>query len=115
VTPWGVVIRLDWIIRSSLEHQPMDGMVIGHSASAETALTSPLRSSRVEPTRAWRIITSDQHSTAWDGERLLFDFNYQAMGISPQECFDRAYKEELTPGKLRVTHLAKHWKTEVRH
>jgi hypothetical protein len=70
---------------------------------------------RVEPTRAWRIITSDQHSTAWDGERLLFDFNYQAMGISPQECFDRAYKEELTPGKLRVTHLAKHWKTEVRH
>jgi hypothetical protein len=69
----------------------------------------------VEPTRAWRIITSDAHSTAWDGDRLLFDFNFQAMGIPPQECFDLAYKEELAPGKLRVAHLARHWKTEVHH
>jgi len=68
---------------------------------------------RVEPTRAWRIITSDEHSTVWDGDRLLFDFNFQAMGISPQECFDLAYKEELAPGKLLVVHFAEHWKTEV--
>jgi hypothetical protein len=69
---------------------------------------------QVEPTRAWRIITSDKHSTVWDGDRLLFEFNFQAMGIPPQECFDLAYKEELAPGKLRVVHLPTYWKTEVR-
>jgi hypothetical protein len=37
------------------------------------------------------------------------------MGIPAQECFDLAYQEELAPGKLFVTHLAEHWKTEVRH
>jgi hypothetical protein len=31
------------------------------------------------------------------------------MGISSQECFDRAYKEELAPGKLLITYLAEHF------
>ena len=30
---------------------------------------------RVDPDRPWRIITSDSHSTVWDGYDLLFDFN----------------------------------------
>ena len=38
------------------------------------------------PDRTWRIITSPGHSTVWDGDSLLFDFNFQAMGISPAEC-----------------------------
>ena len=75
-------------------------------------VTTSITASTNDP---WRIITSDAHSTAWDGDRLLFDFNFQAMGIPPQKCFDLAYKEELAPGKLRVAHLPEHWKTELHH
>ena len=45
----------------------------------------------VEPDRAWRIISSDKHSTVWDGESMLFDFNYQAFGVSPERCFQEAH------------------------
>jgi hypothetical protein len=54
----------------------------------------------VEPKRQWRIITSQKHSTVWDGERLLFDFNFQAMQISPEQCFALAYGKELEPNEL---------------
>ena len=47
--------------------------------------------------------------TVWDGERLLFDFNFQAMGISPKECFERAFEKELQPGKLMQVHMAEHY------
>jgi hypothetical protein len=53
----------------------------------------------VEPTREWRIITSDDHSTVWDGRGTLFEFNFQAFGVSPEECFTVAYDEELRPGE----------------
>jgi hypothetical protein len=68
----------------------------------------------VEPARPWRIITSDLHSTVWDGEETLFDFNYQAMGISPDECFARARHKELPPGKLRKCNFAQHYSIEQR-
>jgi hypothetical protein len=77
---------------------------------------------QVEPKRQWRIITSTKHSTVWDGGGLLFDFNFQAMGISPDECFRLAYhgprdddahaQAELQPGELHKVHLAEHWKRE---
>jgi hypothetical protein len=28
-----------------------------------------------EPTRVWRIVTSEKHSTVWDGKDTLFEFN----------------------------------------
>ena len=52
-----------------------------------------------EPQKKWRIITTQKHSTVWDGERTLFDFNFQAMGISPAECFLLTRGHELAPGK----------------
>jgi hypothetical protein len=55
----------------------------------------------VKPERAWRIITSQRHSTIWDGDDTLFDFNFQAFGIDPKECFDLAFERELKPGKYR--------------
>jgi hypothetical protein len=36
----------------------------------------------VEPNRAWRIITSQEHSTVWDGKDTLFDFNFLALGVT---------------------------------
>ena len=66
----------------------------------------------VEPNRQWRIITSQKHSTVWDGGSFLFDFNFQAMGISPKECFELAYEKELKPDELLQVHMAQHWKKE---
>jgi hypothetical protein len=53
----------------------------------------------VVPSRSWRIITSQTHSTVWDGQNLLFDFNYLAMGIPADECFESASDQELSPGE----------------
>ena len=65
------------------------------------------------PRRTWRIITAPEHSTVWDGDQLLFDFNFQAMGISADECFELAYKRELKPGQHKKVYFAEHWRTEM--
>jgi hypothetical protein len=59
----------------------------------------------VEPDKPWRIITSEKHSTVWDGGNTLFDFNFQALGIDPNECFETAFEEELKPGKYVRVYL----------
>ena len=64
----------------------------------------------VEPKRRWRIITSATHSTVWDGEDTIFDFNFQAFGIAPAECFSLAFTKELKPGRYRPVYFAAHWK-----
>ena len=57
----------------------------------------------VMPERPWWIINSVKHSTVWDSEETLFDFNFQAFGIDANECFHMAFENELAPGKyLRV-------------
>lgn len=65
----------------------------------------------VEPKRKWRIITSDEHSTVWDGQTTLFDLNYQAFGITPAECFRAAYQEEMLPGVFLKIGYAPHYTT----
>jgi len=68
-----------------------------------------------EPKRSWRIVTSDKHSTVWDGHRTLFEFNFQAMGIDAQECWERAAVGgyELTPGRYLKVYHAEHWSKEA--
>jgi hypothetical protein len=67
-----------------------------------------------EPDRKWRIITSEKHSTVWDGEDTLFDFNFLAFRISPKECFERAYGRELKPGRHLKCCYAEHYTRPVR-
>ena len=67
----------------------------------------------VLPDRPWRIVTSDRHSTVWDGAETLFDFNFQAFGIDPDECFVMANDKELPVGKHRKTYVAQHWRREL--
>eukprot|EP01043_Picozoa_sp_COSAG02_P027184 COSAG02_NODE_1591_length_11781_cov_861.345403_2_plen_341_part_00 len=45
---------------------------------------------QVDPTAAWRVITSDAHSTVWDGGGRLFDPIFEAMGVEATEAFRRA-------------------------
>ena len=35
--------------------------------------------SRVEPEVDWQIVSSDEHSTCWDGGHRIFDMNYMAI------------------------------------
>jgi hypothetical protein len=65
---------------------------------------------RVEPKRLWRILTSDDHSTVWDGDHTLFDFNYCALGVPPDEAYAAAAKGSnacvLPPGVELEVNLA---------
>jgi hypothetical protein len=67
----------------------------------------------VMPDRPWRIITSQLHSTVWDGADTLFDFNFQAMGIDADECFRLANEKELKPGKRLRLYFAEHYSVEL--
>jgi len=45
---------------------------------------------QAEPHRPWRIVSSDKHSTVWDGDETLWDGNFLALGISPEEAWNLA-------------------------
>ena len=41
-----------------------------------------------------------------DGEESLFDLNFAALGIAPDECFRLANERQLKPGRELKVHLA---------
>jgi hypothetical protein len=45
---------------------------------------------RLEPKTPWRIISSQKHSTVWSGDDVLFDCNFLALGVDPDEAFTLA-------------------------
>ncbi len=53
----------------------------------------------VSPKRQWRIITSQDHSTVWDGQDTLFDMNFSALQVPADEAFKIANKKEMPIGK----------------
>jgi hypothetical protein len=53
----------------------------------------------VEPRRPWRIVTSQKHSTVWDGAETLFDINFLALGVDPDEAWRLARGRELKVGR----------------
>ena len=67
---------------------------VKHAACHWVVNTALRMAMLVEPKRPWRIITSDEHSTVWDGDATLFDFNFQALGITAEECFAAATAPE---------------------
>jgi hypothetical protein len=70
----------------------------------------------VEPARPWRILTSRRHSTVWDGDKLLFEFNWQAFDVPPAECFEAARRggREVEVGASLQVHFCEHWRVEAR-
>jgi hypothetical protein len=68
-----------------------------------------------EPNKSWRILSSDAHSTVWDGDKTLFDFNFSALGIPPHKCYELATvgpHTEMPVGKEIKVHYADHWRSE---
>ena len=67
------------------------------------------------PKREWRIVTSQRHSTVFDGDDMLFDFNSLALGISADEAYRMAHQdgEELEIGKHLKVYLADHYTCDL--
>jgi hypothetical protein len=59
--------------------------------------------SLAEPDTVWRIVSSDEHATVWDGRNTLFEFTFHALGIPAEECWQLARYgkkcEILLPGQ----------------
>jgi hypothetical protein len=74
----------------------------------------------VEPKKPWRILASDEHApeqhfTVWDGDKLLFDFNFQAFGIPAADAFEIARAgRELKVGERLEMYIPEHWTVEAR-
>ncbi len=55
------------------------------------------------PKVPWQIMTSDKHSTVWNGDTkrpVMFDVNFLALEVSAKECWQLASKgRKLKPGK----------------
>jgi len=67
------------------------------------------------PNRVWRIVSSEDHSTVWDGGGKLFDLNGLALGIKPDDCYAMASGGEmLKPGEHLPVHFAPHYTTDMR-
>jgi hypothetical protein len=47
---------------------------------------------RVEPATLWRIVSSQAHSTVWSGTDVLFDLQFSALGVDPDEAWELASK-----------------------
>ena len=111
----------DW----DLEHrgpQPPFWRYVKHSACHWLVNFNLRLAQLVMPQKQWRIITSDQHSTVWDGHGLvdqsvgtLFDFNFLALGVPPDQCFDVAYDVELPVGEYLNVTFADHYTQDLRH
>lgn len=67
------------------------------------------------PDRVWRILTSDKHSTVWDGDVTVFDLNFMALQVSPRDCVKMAGSNgwELHPGQHLDVHLADHYSVDL--
>ena len=48
---------------------------------------------QAEPNRDWRIVSSNKHSTVWDGKKTLFDGNFMALGIDEEETWELAAEQ----------------------
>lgn len=68
----------------------------------------------VEPSRPWRILTSDDHSTVWDGDKTIFDLNFLALGVSPDDAYRLASGKELPVGKQLRVYVAEHYSVDQR-
>lgn len=81
-------------------------MYVKHSACHWLVNFNLMLAMKVEPKRKWRILTSQKHSTVWDGENTLFDFNFLALQVDPDEAFEMANRKQLKEGVKKRIFLA---------
>lgn len=94
--------------------EPRFWLYVKHAACHWLVNFNLMLATLVEPKRPWRIITSKNHSTVWDGQHTLFDLNFLALQIPPSQCFEMAYSEELPLGEFMKVGHPEHYKAEQR-
>jgi hypothetical protein len=100
----------DWEHRG---REPGYWRYVKHSA-CHWLVNSNLRlATLVLPDRQWRIVTSQRHSTVWDGDDTLFDFNGQALFKNTDEAFEHVSVQQLKPGRYMTTYFAEHYQIET--
>lgn len=76
---------------------------VKHGAGAYIVNFALRLAALAEPNGVWRIVMSDEYCTVWNGGKTLFDFNFQALGISANESWQLARhgknSEILLPGQ----------------
>jgi len=60
----------------------------------------------------WGIVTSELHSTVWDGDNTLFDMNFSALEVDPDEAsmLTRENGKVLRIGEYHICHYVQYWK-----
>lgn len=112
-TPWSEDLRpehwdsCDWRWSHGRRGpQPAFWEYVCHSACHWTCSLHLWVAQRAEPDRPWRIVTSQKHSTVWDGDSTLWDGNFLALGVPANEAWGLAAEqddsEELLPGALML-------------
>ena len=76
----------DWWI-SKRGRRPKYWRYVKHAACHYLVRFNHRLAKLADPDRNWQIISSDLHSTVWDGEDTIFEFNFYAFGIPAQEAF----------------------------
>ena len=64
-----------------------------HAACHWTANLNLFVAMEANPERPWRIVQSDLHSTIWDGDSTLWDAQFLALGVTPEEAWERAAEQ----------------------
>jgi hypothetical protein len=104
------VENVDWRWRHR-GREPRFWKYVKHGACHWTCNFSLRLAMLSEPGRPWRIITSEEHSTVWDGQETLFEFALLALGVDAGEAFQLAQKGgiELPVGEFHKPGFPPHY------
>ena len=79
-----------------------------HRACHWTANLSLFVAMKAEPKCQWRLVTSQKHTTVWDGKNTLWDTNFSALGVPPDEAWELAAHEPDSE-HLAIGEYMLHW------
>ena len=86
--------------------QPQFWDYVCHASCHWTANLSLFVAMAAEPDRPWRMVSSCAHTTVWDGAETLWDPQFQALGVSATDAWDRAAGKDdsliLEPGEFQL-------------
>lgn len=84
-----------WGIGSGIRgRKPAFWDYVCHSACYWTAQINLAVAMKTEPRHEWRLVSSDKHTTVWDGETTLFDGNFLALGVPANEAWELAAEQD---------------------
>ncbi len=100
----------DWDIKG---RKPEYYKYVKHSACHWLVNFNLKLATLVQPEKEWRILTSDKHSTVWDGKDTLFDINFFALRIDPNHAFELANESQMSVSEFIPVEYVEYYKNET--